>query len=69
MGLGLGLGLELGSGIGLGLGLAVGQELLQDERGLGGDGLEAELLGALRRARPEGVARQQRGLGKACEGG
>eukprot|EP00964_Phaeocystis_antarctica_P086509 scaffold54797_cov60-Phaeocystis_antarctica.AAC.4 len=37
-------------------------ELAQNERGLHGDGLEAELLGALGRVGAKGVARQLRGL-------
>ena len=37
-------------------------DLVEDERGLGGDHLEAELLGALGHVRAEGVARQQRRL-------
>ena len=76
LGLGLELGRDLGLGLGLGLGLKVGVtlkarararvlrrlELLEDEGGLRGDRLEAELLRALGRARAEGVARQQRRL-------
>eukprot|EP00964_Phaeocystis_antarctica_P017877 scaffold9928_cov63-Phaeocystis_antarctica.AAC.4 len=58
----VGEAVELEVGVEEDHGQSVGLQLVQDERRLGGDHLEAELLSALHGAGAEGVGRQQPGL-------